>query len=85
MAINTTETRVDVLIVGAGPGALDFSIKLLMDPTDMICIHSAGLMLATQLSKLKLHVKIVDKAAHPVLRGHADGASGFFTLCYRRA
>lgn len=34
---------------------------------------TAGLMIATQLSKLKLDVRIIDKAAHPVLRGHADG------------
>lgn len=30
-------------------------------------------MLATQLSKLKINTRIVDKMAHPVLRGHADG------------
>ncbi|BEI87291.1 uncharacterized protein CcaverHIS019_0100090 [Cutaneotrichosporon cavernicola] len=49
---NTNESKVDVLIVGAGP---------------------AGLMLATQLSKLKIDTRVVDKMAHPVLRGHADG------------
>lgn len=36
---------------------------------------TAGLFLATQLSKLKINTRIVDKAAHPVLRGHADGRS----------
>lgn len=33
----------------------------------------AGLFLATQLSKLKISTRIIDKMAHPVLRGHADG------------
>lgn len=42
-------------------------------PTDMDDFNTAGLMLATQLSKLKIDVRIIDKAAHPVLRGHADG------------
>jgi len=33
----------------------------------------AGLFLATQLAKLKIDVRIIDKQAHRVLRGHADG------------
>lgn len=42
-------------------------------------------MLATQLSKLKLNVRIVDKAAHPVLRGHADGMHNIVLhLCLAR-
>lgn len=47
-----SSSKVDVLIVGAGP---------------------AGLLLATQLAKLSVNVRIIDKQAHPVLRGHADG------------
>lgn len=47
-----TSSKVDVLIIGAGP---------------------AGLLLATQLAKLKVDCRIVDRQAHPVLRGHADG------------
>lgn len=30
-------------------------------------------MLATQLAQLKIDCRVVDKMAHPVLRGHADG------------
>lgn len=52
----------DVLIVGAGPGTFS-----------QVLLTTAGLFLATQLSKLKVNTRIVDKMAHPVLRGHADG------------
>jgi len=34
---------------------------------------SAGLFLATSLAKLKINTRIIDKQAHPILRGHADG------------
>lgn len=72
LKIKSTSSSLELDLVSRQPTLADAALFSRSKRT-LLC--TAGLFLATQLSKLKINTRIVDKAAHPVLRGHADGIS----------